>query len=220
MVPGIEELADDSPESGSRRMDVWVFGYGSLVDPIDLGRYVRDQATDDVEWSPAVLDGYERNWRVGMTNIHDRADDKFYVGADGARYPGVVLSLGLTPARSGRTNGVVFRTEPRVLPVLDAREKRYVRVEVTSSIIGPRGRPDDWVVYTYVPRPDAVACASDAIRDGTAAVPRAYHDKVRSAFAGLGADELATYEATTRGPDAPVVDLTMVRPGTPRHALG
>ena len=218
-MPNTNGWFPDTTSTADPSTDPWVFGYGSLVDPADLALYLGYAPIRGIDWGPARLIGYERNWVVGMDNIHARTDDKFFVNADGTRFRGVVLSLGIAPMDSMPVNGVVFRTEPRFLPTLDRRERRYDRIDITDSVTTspaiscPR-------VYTYVPRTDAVDTASAAIAAGTAVVPRAYHEKVRAAFSNLGAVDVATFDASTRDPDAPVVDLEVVRPGTPRHARG
>lgn len=198
----------------------WVFAYGSLVDPNDIAAYVGRPPIEGRDWVRAHLNGYERNWFVGMDNIHVRADDKFYVSPDGTRFDGVVLSLGLAQAPDQQTNGVAFRVNAQQLFVLDKRERRYNRVDISSAGGMSADALDGAVIYTYLPRADAVERAVLAVTSGAAAVPRAYHHKVRAAFTVLGDNELAGFDASTEPPDAPLVDLEVIRPGSTRPAIG
>lgn len=199
---------------------VWIFGYGSLVDPADVERYVGLRPVEDTEWAPALLDGYERAWNVGMNNIHDRDDDKFYATAKSERYNGIVLSLGLESNRDISTNGLVFRIDRRYLSRLDRRERRYDRVDVTGSISTSAQLTSGSTVYTYVPKPESVAVALEGIQGGSGAVSRSYHDKVVAAFAQLGGEETARYEESTRQLTVPLVDLRIVWPSTEEHVEG
>jgi cation transport regulator ChaC len=200
--------------------DVWIFGYGSLVDPDDVERYVGFRPVEGMEWAPAVLNGYERAWNVGMHNIHDRDDDKFYTTVEGERYKGIVLTLGLESNRDMSTNGLVFRIEPRNLAKLDSRERRYDRVDVTTSITTSAHLNPGSSVHTYIPNRDALATGADGMQAGTGAVSRSYHDKVAHAFAQLGEEESARYVESTRESAVPLVDLQIIRPGTKRHSEG
>ncbi len=209
----------DRPQFGELSDD-WIFGYGSLVDPDDLARYVGNQAVEGIDWTLALLDGYERAWNVGMRNVHDCDDDKFYVTEDGQRYGGIVLTLGLDTNSGSSTNGLMFKVERPALLALDKRERRYHRVDVSSSIESPAQLSPGSTVYTYVPRADALATGLEGIHSSTAAISRSYHDKVTSAFNRLGKEEVARYQASTRQPKAPLVDLHVVRPGTERRSRG
>jgi len=194
--------------------DVWIFGYGSLVDPADVERYVGSRPVEDMDWAPALLDGYERVWNVGMYNVHDRDDDKFFTTAEGERYKGIILSLGLESNRDMAVNGLVFRVERRDLSRLDRRERRYDRVDVTGSISTAARLTSGSTVYTYVPKPEALAVGLEGMRGGSGAISRSYHDKVVAAFAQLGEEAIARYEESTRQPYVPIVDLQIVWPRT------
>lgn len=219
-MSNVSDWSPDTATEHARSADAWVFGYGSLVDPVDLGLYIGCVPTEEVDWFPSVLNGYERNWDVGMDNLHSRTDDKFFVDADGSRFDGVILSLGIAAANAQRINGVVFRVDSRLLPSLDKRERRYNRIDVTAHVVTPSSYVGESTIYTYAPKADAVARATKAIASRTAAVPRAYHDKVRAAFNQLGQAALCEYNTSTRAPNAPLADLAVVPPGTARHAEG
>lgn len=193
------------------RGDVWVFGYGSLVDPADFSSYVGHTAIEGLDWARASLVGYERDWLVGMQNMHADPDDKFYINADGTRYSGIILSLGVSPAEQMEVNGIVFRVGQRGIGALDTRERRYDRIDISGSTQADAdlgGMP----IHTYVARPDAWIRAERAIADGTAAIPRRYEAKVHAAFRHLGVTDAAAFAASTRVPRVPIADLDIVQP--------
>ena len=192
--------------------DVWVFGFGSLVDP--------DDPVKGLGWGVARLSGYRRAWNVGMHNRHDRVNDKFFVTSDNRRHEGVIVSLGLEKHSTTTVNGVVFRVERRQLARLDEREKRYVRVDISDRLLTDLELGSDPTVFAYIPNDEALAVCAEALLTEVAVVSRPYHDRVERAFASLGDHELATYFETTRAPEAPLLDLQIVRPGTARHAEG
>ena len=198
----------------------WIFAYGSLVDLEDLRRVLGYDPVPETDWALASLGGYRRAWNVGMYNLHARKDDKFYVAENDQRFDGVVLSVGLERDSQVDVNGIVFRVESRTLPVLDRREKRYARTDVTGAIqtrarLGARSK-----VFTYLPLAEALAVANTGVEEGSAAISRDYYDRIEAAFDHLGTDEVAKYNNTTALPTAPVVDLRIVRPDTERHAQG
>lgn len=200
--------------------DVWIFGFGSLVDPDEFVRYVGYQPAMEVEWAPARLNGHGRAWNVGMNNMIARPDDKFYVTADNRRYDGIVVTLGVVANRDCAVNGVVFRVERRALQRLDRRERRYDRVDVSGSIATSAQLRPGSTVYTYIPTSEALAVGLEGIKSGTGAVSRSYYDRVERAFAQLGEGQLAQYRATTPEPTVAITELQVIRPGTQRHLDG
>lgn len=188
----------------------WVFGYGSLVDPRSLGRTLGRTVDLGVDFMEAELDGWGRRWNYGVGHV--TAAWRCHDGR--AVEQGVIVALGVVPATSERTNGIVARVSDAELAALDLRERDYDRVDVTDhiSVIGWAGAPasperfgrDDRVV-TYVPRRSAIDRYTAARDAGLAGIRDTYWGLVDAAFAVLGPDRLHVYRATTPAPDVPVV---------------
>lgn len=176
----------------------WIFGYGSLVNPVSLGVTLgRPLAVGD-DFHYAVLEGFGRRWNYGVghaTGWHA-----------GAEYH--IVALGLVTAPTETANGVVAWVRDDELVRLDRREADYDRVDVTAAVDAPVAGP----VETYVPRPAAVARYEAARDAGTAAVEQRYWDLVAGAFAGFGVAERRRYLDTTPAPDVPVLELTRPDP--------
>lgn len=88
--------------------DLWVFGYGSLVNP---ATHVY------AEYRPATLCGWRRSWEHYVDNP-------------------TRLVTGLTAAPDPNTDiqGLIARVPAAEWPGLDAREAGYRRVDVTNSV--------------------------------------------------------------------------------------
>lgn len=198
-------------------IELWVFGYGSLVSPPSIARTLGRGVVPPGHRSIARLHGFGRRWNYG--SLHLRAH---WVHDGRSVASGIVVSLGLEQAEE-TCNGVIVRVSEGELGLLDWRERDYARTDVTTSVSA-----DDphWSgrrrVFTYVPRPGAVARYERARDDGRAAVRREYLELVRQAFGDLGHDHLAEYERTTPVPDVPVLDLEVLdttAPAARREAI-
>ena len=185
--------------------DAWVFGYGSLVSPPSIARTLGRDVVPPGHRALARLHGFGRRWNYG--SLHLRAHWE-HQGREVAA--GIIVSLGVVPADE-TCNGVIVRVTQDELALLDWRERDYDRTDVTTLLSADDPHwTDERRVYTYVPRPGAIARYERARDDGRAAVRREYVELVRQAFGELGADHLAEYERTTPPPDVPVLDLEVL----------
>jgi hypothetical protein len=189
--------------SGSR---VALFAYGSRVNTdsaeATLGRPVPLPP-------PVRLGGWRRRWSQARDNL--AVEKTFARRADGS-LPRHVLGLNIEPSRHAEEapNGVLLAVTEEELRRLDVREMRYDRVE-----LGALGGFDRVFAYTAKrahhapdPPPDAVVIAS-------------YVERLESAFAALGPEQLRIYRETTGPPPVEVIDAVLVRdrvpPGNPRE---
>ncbi len=186
---------------------VWVFGYGSLVDPESLGSTLGRTVTVGLDFVEAQLTGWGRRWNYGVGHVTGR-----WVSPGGQLVDnGVIVALGVVPAPGELTNGVVARVTEVELARLDHRERDYDRVDVSEALTDVRspGRsPGLGVgdrVVTYVPRASAIA-RYEAARDArVAGIRHTYWGLVDAAFAVLGPAQLHSYRSSTPLPDVPVV---------------
>lgn len=182
-----------------------LFAYGSLVNPdsasATLGRPVTPSA-------PFRLPGWRRRWSVARSNTRV---EKTFARPDGS-IPGHVLGLTIEPAEDedDGPNGALLGLTEEELRRLDVREMRYDRIEVApmggfDRVFAYRAKPAHRVSE---PPPGAVVIA-------------AYAERVESAFAALGEDELRLYRETTGPPPVEIIDAVLVRdripPGNPRE---
>ena len=81
-------------------------------------------------------------------------------------------------------------------------------MDVSTSVTWA-GKPDDCVVFTYVPRQEAVQRLTNAVQDGKPVViRRGYLDAVYAAFAEIG--KLESFKRLTKEPGFAVQELTTV----------
>lgn len=163
----------------------WLFAYGSLVAARPHG-------------AAATLAGLRRRWGVAMDNRRDLPGYKWYRLPDGRRPAAFVAFLDLRPATGGAVNGRCLPVDAAALRRLDARERNYVRVDVTARIpAAPPGR-----VWAYVGSAAGRARLRHAVAGGRALIDRGYLIAVARAFDRLGAAELAAFHASTDAPPA------------------
>ena len=128
----------------------FVFGYGSLA---------RDVSGAEL----AHLPGHRRTWGVAMDNSVDIPGYKHYVTPDGERPDVRVCFLDLEEEPGTTVNGVCV---PVARPdELDARERNYVRRDVSDLIEGAQGR-----VWAYFGSTEA----RRRRREGQAVISREY----------------------------------------------
>ncbi len=174
-------------------MPDFVFGYGSLTG-------LRGAA-------PARLSGHRRRWGVAMDNAVAIPGYKRYKASDGS-WPAVAVAfLDLEPAQDATVNGALVRVGTQRLRSLDARERNYVRVDVTAWLAGDR---PDGTVWAFLGRDDARARLHDARAAGTAVVAKRYVETVEAGFDALGPGELAAFRASTVPHGLPVRSLRRV----------
>jgi cation transport regulator ChaC len=148
---------------------IWVFAYGSLMDPAEAARTLGRVP----EMRPAVVEDLARSWCVGT------AGRAYACEACGGRLP-VAVVLGVRPAAGARTSGVVLRLTGAERRSLDRREASYTPAWLAPDAVHARPPlPRDAEVLVYVPDPRRLAAAG---RPG-AAIPAAYAGTVARALA-------------------------------------
>jgi hypothetical protein len=151
-----------------------VFGYGSLV-------------ADGAGCIVAILRGWRRCWGVAMDNRLDLAGYKSYrLRSDGSRPAVSVAFLDIVRDPASAVTGICIPVDDRRLAELDARERNYDRVDVTSAIDGDHG-----TVWAYVGSGDGRARLRDGLSRGRAVVSRDYLAAAVAAVAGLAPREAA-----------------------------
>jgi dephospho-CoA kinase len=176
----------------------FVFGYGSLVDPVSAGATLGHRPQG---YAPARLHGMRRAWVVGSDAVSH--PERAFLRADGSVFTGVTVVLGLVPGDGG-CDGAVFAVAADDLALLDRRERNYRRVDVTERVTRPH-HPPGHTVWAYVPRARAVA----RLRSGRDLRVRAeYLAVVEAAFAAIG--RLDAYRRDTPAPPVPVESLRAV----------
>jgi cation transport regulator ChaC len=181
---------------------VWVFGYGSLVDPVSFGHTLGRRPRPGVDFFEAEVDGFGRRWNYGVMHSTGRAR-----GQTGAWVERTIVALGVVEGADETVNGVVAWVADEELGGLDLRERHYDRVDVTRRTSVGGATADSEPVVMYVPRAEAIAHYEAARDAGTAAIERRYWDLVESAFAAFGAEARARYLRSTPDPDVPILDL-------------
>lgn len=181
---------------------VWVFGYGSLVDPASFGRTLGRELTPGVDVFEAELHGFGRRWNYGiMHTVGLWSDD------DGLEHERTIVALGVVGSVEESVNGVVGWVRDHELGALDRRERVYDRVDVTSAVTADLPGALAAPVMVYVPRPEAICHYERARDEGTAAIDHDYWSRVDRAFAALGSDHRTRYHERTPPPDVPVLPL-------------
>jgi len=182
----------------------YVFGYASLVAPLDTGAV------------PGRLRGYRRFWGAAMNNWEGGEGVKHWLDrATGERPPIRVAYLDIYEQADSVVNGLALPVDPVRLTALDAREVNYARIDVSAAFetsaeaAAPTaiGR-----VFTYV----GLDAARERCRQGDAEcniyVSRDYMSGMRDAFERLGSDALAEFDRTTDPLPFPERDLRVVLP--------
>ena len=116
------------------RAQVYVFAYGSLMEPGSLRSTL--PSTDIETLVPATLLGHARRWNVAFPNDGSQGD-KAYYDEDGRRPP-VVLFLNLVklpaPRPEDAVDGLLVPVDGAALARLRRREGRYRDVDVSASV--------------------------------------------------------------------------------------
>jgi hypothetical protein len=160
----------------------FVFAYGSLVPRAGAA----PTRAFDPEGFVADLRDFRRAWGVAMNNRATLPGYKYYLDESGDRPDVFVAFLDLRPAPGSAVNGVCLPVTPADLPLLDRRERNYVRRDVTAHCDLP---PQAGRVWTYVGSPAGRRRLYLARSAGRAVVDRAYLDAVLNAFKALGQAE-------------------------------
>lgn len=179
----------------------FVFGFGSLAGQAKHPGH----ATPDRPSGPLTrLPGFRRTWGVAMDNTVDLPGYKFYRDADGERPAVMVAFLDIAPEVGNAVEGVCQPVTARELEALDARERNYVRIDVTAALVDqPPGR--HWL---YLGSPQGRERARLGRSQGRLVVPRDYYHQVRRAFDQLG--RLPAFLESTDDPGSALRELTRV----------
>jgi hypothetical protein len=178
----------------------FVFGYASLTPLLP----VAPARAPDPRGYVTDLHGYRRRWGVAADNGAAIPGYKRYRAADGSYPPLHVAFLDLT-AGAGAVNGVCLPLSAARRDALDARERNYVRVDVTERIAEPLGR-----TWAYVGSAAGRARLAAGRRGGTAVVTREYWEIVLGGFAALGEPELTRFHDSSDLDGLPIRALERV----------
>jgi hypothetical protein len=163
-------------------MRVYVFVYGSLLDPASVSRTVQRPVTPD-DLLDAVLLDHERDWgiRIPVQSVS-------LGGPVNARF------LDVVPRPGAYVNGAVLAVSDADLRHLAAREAQYDVVDVSAQAIAPI--PPGATVVTFRGRAD-----HRHDRPGVrSAVPERYREWVERTVAGRGALFAERFARTTAAP--------------------
>jgi len=166
---------------------MYVFGYGSLTRPESVSEDV-GRRLSRAQMPVAGLAGWRREWNVGSNS--QSHPERTIRNPDGSVFTGVVAVLGIVEEPGVSCSGAVFPVTAGDLAKLDLRERNYRRVDVTDAVTFT-GKTAGCVVYTYVPRVEAVDRLENARAEGTEVIVRtAYLEQTKAGFAGLGQEKL------------------------------
>jgi hypothetical protein len=185
-----------------------VFGYGSLVElsePLEVAGRLFPAV-------PGRLHGFRRGWRAAMNNWEATEEEKHFVDPESGLKPRIRIAyLDIDERQGASVNGLAIPVDATRLEGLDVREVNYRRIDV-SSCFQPR---IPHRVFSYRGTDAARARCRHAAHDAEIHVSRQYVARIRSAFAALGADQLAEYDRTTEPLPFPERDLELRYPPPP-----
>lgn len=168
-------------------MKHYVFGYGSLINPVSLGRTL-GRVVDAAELQPAYLQGYQRFWGLIET-----------VFSVALAKPVNAVFLDIRPNPTSQCNGVVVHVTDAEFAALLLRERNYDRIDVTDKLVTP---PADGRVTVFAGRgehqvtPAALECY----------VMQRYVDLLHTGVDQLGTDFATQFWADTVGHRFSVLD--------------
>lgn len=174
-----------------------LFFYGEGVDPATLVRTLgRDN--DWIATRKGYLPGRRRTLGVALDNRSRLEGQRVFLNGQGNAHPGHVAFFDLRTDANSSVHGVFVGVSDAELQRFDGRERNYMRIDVTAAacIEGPALR-EGTRVWVYVGTHQARQRFSTGQREGNLAVSRSYLEAVRSAYAALGEDALAQFEAET-----------------------
>ena len=126
---------------------VWIFGYGSLVDPSSFGATLGRALRPGVDFFEAELAGFGRRWNYGV--MHVSASGR---GPEGDEVEYTIVALGIVRAPDETVNGVVGWVTHDELALLDHRERHYDRIDVTADTTVHGAQDFSGPVAVYYPR--------------------------------------------------------------------
>lgn len=181
---------------------LFVFGYGSLVDPSSAAQTFGYEMFDEKGPISATLLGWSRAWNV-PSGKHSHPERRLIDVASGQEFLGVMVALGIEKDAESQCRGVVYSVSNRDLWLLDSRERNYERVDVSDSVEWV-GKPEGCQVLTYRPRKEIAEILKSAVENEQAVIRSSYYRDVRQAFDALGGDALAEFDRSTRASDLPI----------------
>jgi len=114
----------------------YVFAYGSLLNRKSLKRTLKN--AEEVEITPASLNGYSRDWEVAKSNLALEKNQRLRVREKNGKivdFAGAIRFANIKKVRSDASvTGAMFPVSLKDLFELDMREKNYIRVDVTNLI--------------------------------------------------------------------------------------
>lgn len=161
--------------------------------------------------SLARLSDFKTAWNVSSRIDEGRKLGRIALRADGVRFEGIVVPLGLERAVYSHTIGTLFAVSQGEIAMLDEREFNYERIDVTNSVRWLSGaRPRQrFRVYTYMPQASSVYRLQSAAKSGMQiAISKAYVDALERAVEMYRASVAITIPALVW----PVVALTISQP--------
>ncbi len=198
-------LASTQPDWASLTADPgrqWIFGYGSLAHVESLkGLFARHRRALGTHGYGALV-GFQHTWSVAMDNSATLPRYKYYLDAKTGARPDVFVAFANIETGEDRVSGILFQADDGMLEVLDARERNYLRTDVTAHLCEPVAGP----VWTYVGSPEANARFHHGLKTDALVIDKAYAQAIQSAFAHAGLPYTAPLPR-----NVPLVELTSRR---------
>jgi cation transport regulator ChaC len=194
--------------------DIFLFAYGSMVNVESIASTLAYTPTPANGPIPAVLEGFERRWNVGVSATS--REDRIYERRDGTRFTGMLVYLGIAPSDGGRCTGAVYRLSSHDLWRLDLRELNYLRIDVSETVKWS-GRPAGCLVYTYQPKDEVKYRLID--KGEVVVIRQGYLRLVRDGFAAMSAEALDEFDRTLPQTAFPEQDLTFEMVKAPDPAM-
>ena len=160
---------------------MYIFGYGSLVDPDNLKRYLDKQ---DLEFHFCKLKHYRRAWNVAMDNSVDLPNYKYYtqiIDGKNERPKVFVTFLNIEKDLNSEVLGILFKVDEGILNKLKMRERNYELMEVTKDLdIIPNEK-----VYTFIATKEAKDRFQKGLKTNCAVISKDYLKNVENAYKNL-----------------------------------
>jgi|GEM_PF-1372596 len=180
---------------------IYVFAFGSLVDPASLSRTIGRDDWVLEDFPLATLKGYKRVWNIAMDNRVSEPGYKRYVHEDAPNTaPQVyVCFLNIVPDPSQQVVGAFVAVKEDEFAHLKRRERNYEAVDVTADMAHP---PLDGRVFTFMGLAGAKVRFEAGSVAGTLVINVAYQSMVETAYRARGKAAFANYLASTETPEA------------------
>ncbi|MCP5220255.1 MAG: hypothetical protein H6944_01010 [Zoogloeaceae bacterium] len=179
---------------------IYVFGFGSLVDPASFSRTIGRAQWVIEDFPLATLKGYKRVWDVAMDNRVSLPGYKHYVREDAPDSPlaAYVCFLDVVREPSKEVVGALAAVNAEEFERLKLRERNYAAVDVTADMAHP---PLDGRVFTFMGLDEAKARYAAGCAAGTLLINTRYQATVECAFRARGKAALENYLTSTEMPE-------------------